>query len=298
MVELSPSAQAWAVASSLGDPAQSVFAPSRIDELLEGFGDTGEELLDQVPARASGLERTLWIFSELLRDLPPYSEPMNFAFVTEEERRRLSSHFADTYWQCVSKSFTVMPSRSAQWQLTEDYANGHIWWTTPSVETGWPVNFYVGQVLSPVLSEDLPLFGSLPAYDLFFEGDYTEVSMRMSRWKATDTSGMRLLDPKDLQRDIGKVLKIENATDFVDLTEAYPLHADCKQPNNCHTWKLYGYEVLPNWAAISRDYFGVSLSARAYLDSAWTPLPTRHGMTRMSGWIPEVIYLLKNPWHG
>lgn len=297
MVELSPNAQAWAAASLLGNPSQSVFASSsRAGELLEGFAAIDEQLLGEIPSEASGLERTLWIFSELLRALPPYSEPMNFPFVTEGQRRELFSHFACTYSQCVSDSFVVMPADSAQWQLTEDYAGGTIWWTAPSEENFQPVNFYSGQVLSPVFSQHVPLFESMTIHDLFYEGDVTEISTRISDWTATDKSGMRVVDPPDSQRDIGPILRIDSARDFVELTEAYPLHAVCTVPTNRPYWELDGYEVLPHWAVIAREYSGVLLGAEAYLDSAWKPLQTKHGTTRLSGWIPEIVYLLRNPW--
>ena len=120
----------------------------------------------------------LWIFSELLRGITGYSAPVNFPSVTEDERRRLFSHFAYTYSQCLSESFAVMPSNSVQWHLIDDYSDGTLWWTSPSVEIFQPVNFYSGQFLSPVLSQDVPLFGSMPIHDLFFEGDITEVPVK------------------------------------------------------------------------------------------------------------------------
>ncbi|VEI14059.1 hypothetical protein [Trueperella bialowiezensis] len=295
MVELTPNAQAWAIASWLGDPTAPAIDLPRINDLLEGFGHSDEELLREVPDEVSGAERALLIFSELLRSIPDYSEPVNFPSVTEDKRRRLSSHFVQTYSECVSESFVVMPSKSGQWQLTDDYAGGTQWWTTPSVETFQPITFYRGQVLSPVLSQNLQLFGSMPIHDLFFEGDITEVPMKIMRWKATDKSGMRVVDPQDFQCDVGQILRINSASDFVDLTEAHPYRADCTVPTNRPDWELYGYEVLPHWAAIAREYAGVSLSAEAYLESSWTPLQTQHGATRISGWIPEVVYLLRSP---
>lgn len=293
MVELTPNAQAWAIASSLGNPTQSIFVSSFIDELLEGFAETDEELLSEIPTEASGLERTLWIFSELLRGITGYSEPVNFPSVTVDERRRLLSHFTHTYSQCVSESFAVMPSNSVQWHLIDDYSGGSLWWTSPSDEIFQPVNFYSGQILSPLLSQDVPLFGSMPIHDLFFEGDITEVPMKISKWKTIDKSGMRFLHPIDFQRNLGTVLRIESAADFVELANAYPRRADCTVQNNMASWELFGYDVLPHWVAIAGEYSGVSLSAKAYLESSWTPLQTPRGTTRISGWIPEVVYLLQ-----
>ena len=57
MVELTPNAQAWAIASSLGNPTQSIFVSSFIDELLEGFAETDEELLSEIVARHNWLLR-------------------------------------------------------------------------------------------------------------------------------------------------------------------------------------------------------------------------------------------------
>lgn len=84
----------------------------------------------------------------------------------------------------------------------------------------------------------------------------------------------------------------------MELTNAYPHRADCTVPNNMADWDLFGYDVLPHWAAIAGEYSGVSLSDKAYLDSSWTPLQTQHGTTRISGWTPEVVYLLQKPPRG
>ena len=87
------------------------------------------------------------------------------------------------------------------------------------------------------------------------------------------------------------VLHLDSAASFVNITDRLPQAARCDVHQDSWWWGQFGYEELPSWFQLSKHYAGVSLGIDAYFDS-WIPLRTKGGTTRISGWLPESLFLL------
>lgn len=108
-------------------------------------------------------------------------------------------------------------------------------------------------------------------------------------WKCReDRAYVTFIDPATLAKP---VLHLDSAASFVNITDRFPQSARCTVHQNAWHWEQIGYEELPSWLQLSTDFAGVTLGIDAYFDS-WIPLRTKGGTTRISGWLPESIFLL------
>lgn len=293
-MDITPNSFTWAVAQLLSSSAQTRSTELLLSHASSSAAESEHEFLATIPDEATQDERSLLTFSQLLRSIGGFAEPEKCSGFTRDDQNALNASFSHTLERSLSGEYlSVAPKEGTFASLVNDYSSGAQWWTTPSIETFEGISFERGGLLSPRFSSNLEIIGSLPIAILLAEDSALEVFDRITQWRLCHTHRkVTVFSSHEIENTLAaRILRIESAADFVELTEKHPLNAACKVPGNQDDWSQYGYDVLPNWSMIAHEYEGVVLSAGTYLADSWRTLSTAYGRTRISGWIPEAIYL-------
>ncbi|WP_372698830.1 hypothetical protein [Arthrobacter sp. JSM 101049] len=90
-----------------------------------------------------------------------------------------------------------------------------------------------------------------------------------------------------------RILEIRGPADWVDLVERHPL--EVTQTWRKTAWETTGIDgtwLIPDFAAVAREYDGVHLTVAGYLTTAGRPLDAGNGRTILAGWDPDATYWL------
>lgn len=90
-----------------------------------------------------------------------------------------------------------------------------------------------------------------------------------------------------------RVFEIADARAWVELAANYPLEVSLSRRHDW--WRATGVEsswLIPDYAAVSRDYDAVHVTAQAYLTTAGVALPVGSAHTVLAGWNPDQTYWL------
>lgn len=290
MTTVGPVTYLWAVARSLAS-CKSRPGPISLESDTSEYVDVLEQLVRTLPKELHWKELTLLFFTELVSRLGGFSEPVTEPWFSPERQQALNVDFRDFLADLCGAPYVHIPS--ASFGIAAENNGGDQWWTTPTLTNALPSDMLNGGIVSPTIRQGFSALGGVPLGMIMTEDSPYDSWELKELWRqkiATRDVSRYSSFPRD-------VLRITSARDFVELVEAYPLFVTDIPPNNRDHWQRYGYDVAPNWQVLSARHEGVMLSAQAYLEHSWVPLDTSVGRTRISGWKPEVVYLLA-PWSG
>lgn len=294
MEMVNPNTYAWAIAQLCCGSDQLEFSPLPFaNEVSQG---EFENIAKEIPPVRDVAERSLLIFSEQLRSIGGIGWPLKFPGYTQTDQEALNNSLHTILNDKSSGIYATVPSRKRKSsELLEDYSCGTFWWTTPQLKSHYSFTIYDGRTVNPVFKPDMSVLGSILFETVLREDCPTELSARITEWQNFQKQhDVMYYERHEIENIIGgSVLRIDSATDFINLTEEYPLQAICKNPINRIYWEKYNFEVLPHWSRVAQDYAGVSIGVSTYLEHSWIFLTTKYGRTQIAGWIPEVIYLLR-----
>lgn len=114
-------------------------------------------------------------------------------------------------------------------------------------------------------------------------------------WCVEDTLGWTSADVHRVRPDDGlRVYEIAGADAWARLCADHPLDVTASRRQDWYrTTGRVGSWVIPDWAAIARDWDAVHLTAAGYLSSAGTAIPVGDGVASViAGWAPDQTYWL------
>lgn len=285
MTTIGPVTRLWAVARSLasrGSYPSFTALESDISECVELLKPFARNL----PKELHWKELTLLFFSELVSRIGGFSEPIDEPCFSPEQQQALNDDFREFLSDLCGAPYVHLPLKDLRINATN--RGGDQWWTTPTLSDSLPSEMLNGGIMSPTIRQSYAVLGGVPLGVIVTEDSPYDSWERMELWRQR-ISTLEVSASISFPRS---ALRISSARDFRTLVEAYPLFVTDIPPNNRDDWQQYGYDVAPNWSALSTQYGGVMLSAESYLEDSWIPLDTSKGRTRISGWKPEVLYLL------
>lgn len=122
----------------------------------------------------------------------------------------------------------------------------------------------------------------------------------------TGPAGLRLVEDSmgwdeatatPLAPAVARVLEIDGAAAWIDLCRRHPIDVTASRRQDWfRTTGRDGAWVLPDWAAIGRDWDAVHLSVAAYLEAAGRALDIGDGRAGViAGWAPDETYWFSEP---
>lgn len=282
----------------------AIFLPSALE--IAGIGDefwadalaeeveTGraltQQVIEQLPRSLDQEECALLILGELMSGVSPYAEPVTLAHATERDALRLRESFRQVLDRMLDDRFIhLQPQGDTPEAPVTDYSDGSMWWSSPSLRGFTPNTLADGDVITRCFRRNYQILGGVPLSSILGDDSIMTVLEQVELWKRQEDRGpVMLIDPTTFATP---VLHLDSAASFVNITDRLPQAARCDVHQDSWWWGQFGYEELPSWFQLSKHYAGVSLGIDAYFDS-WIPLRTKGGTTRISGWLPESLFLL------
>lgn len=286
---IGPYAIFWAAALEIAGIGDEFWADTLAEEVETSRALT-QQVIEQLPRSLDREESALLILGELMSGISPYAEPVTLAQATEHDVHRLRGSFRTVLDHMLDDRFIhYQPQADPPEAPVADYSDGSMWWSSPSLRSFTPNTLEGGGVITRCFRRNYQVLGGVPLSSVLGDDAIMTVLEQIELWKRQENrEPFTFIDPATFTKPI---LHLDSAASFVNITDRFPQSARCTVHQNSWYWEQVGYEELPSWLQLSTDYVGVTLGIDAYFDS-WIPIRTKFGTTRISGWIPESIFLL------
>lgn len=289
--ELSPNLCAWISALHVTGREKFDLSPvARNDRwpwLLEE-AEIAYRSMVEIAGELPGEVETLRLFSELLRMIGGSSEPLT-AGLPQEVVLYSVDMFERDLLTVIDEGALGRYILAAELSWAEndlrlgENSSLNEWWSVPTYLNGYGTRLPNLFRAAYLFKKSLPLIGGLPHDTILCEDSALEFAQRLGRY-------VNLESVPDERR----VCRIKSGEDFIRLVESYPATATAQGRGRPDVSTSKQIDVVPDWKRVGEQFDAVSVDCRTYLTASWRPLSTSYGFTRISGWVPEAVYLLRS----
>ncbi|HET6876063.1 MAG TPA: hypothetical protein VFH38_00885 [Jatrophihabitans sp.] len=177
----------------------------------------------------------------------------------------------------AAPAFAGVPQRVAAWRAGEAADERRAAERPPDVRAPWSGHWWSAPCLQNLPSSARTV-GAEPVGLTLVEDELG--------WTAA------LCRPVVPSRDV-RIYEIRSADDWIRLVERHPFDVSLSRRHDW--WRATGLDsrwLIPDYTAVGRDYDGVHLTVRAYLEAAGRALPVGKAHTVLAGWHPDQTYWL------